>query len=191
MLDRRMILAVDFDGVIHSYGNGWQDGTIYGHVVPGFWEWARAALPTCRLIVYSSRSKSRIGIDGMQAWIAGHAEQAGTQDVVAQMEWAHEKPPAYLTIDDRAVCFHGDWSAPELSPEGIKAFKPWTGAKKTTAAQVNQTQVAHPDQAAEMERLLNIEDAARNVVVSAMCGEPTEQAIEVLRVACGVECSPT
>lgn len=124
-------LCIDFDGVVHSYEKGWQEGVIYGTIVPGFFEWAEAAAKKFKLVIYSSRSKDEAGISAMTAWFIAQRKlwrKAGgmhvTDDPLA-FEFAHEKPPAWLTIDDRAVMFKGDWSAPELSVEAMEAFKPW------------------------------------------------------------------
>jgi len=38
------ILCIDFDGVIHDYKQGWQDGTIYGEVLRR--EYSRLNQPT-------------------------------------------------------------------------------------------------------------------------------------------------
>jgi transposase len=40
---------------------------------------------------------------------------------VRDIQWPWFKPPAFLTIDDRAFCFEGVW--PELNR--IEAFVPW------------------------------------------------------------------
>ena len=122
------ILCIDFDGVIHSYENGWQNGVIYGTVTPGFFEWAEEAAKLFKLVIYSSRSKTDEGVIEMGLWL--HDQRAAWRkaggksgDDPLTFEYANEKPPAFLTIDDRAIQFRGDWS--ELLPAQLRAFKPW------------------------------------------------------------------
>ena len=112
------ILCLDFDGVIHSYERGWQSGEIYGTPTEGFREWAERAYGSFRLVIYSSRSKDPEGIPAMTAWL----EKYGINP--ARFEFAHEKPPAFLTIDDRALTFKGRWD--EFDPESLREFKPWS-----------------------------------------------------------------
>lgn len=123
----RPILCIDFDGVIHSYERGWRGGEIYGTVTPGFFEWADAAAELFDLVVYSSRSSDPVMLKAMSLWMdeqrllwrAGWPQ--GTRE--ADFIFTDKKPAAFLTIDDRAICFDGDWS--KLNPEALRAFKPW------------------------------------------------------------------
>jgi hypothetical protein len=135
MSDFKPILCIDFDGVIHSYEKGWRDGTIYGTVVPGFFEWVEAVRDRFTLVIYSSRSKDAEGRKAMMDWFtdqrikwlqAGGARRGDSLDII----FANVKPAAWLTIDDRAICFRGDWSAPELSADALRAFKPWNAQPK-------------------------------------------------------------
>lgn len=124
---KKPILCLDFDGVIHRYGKGWQNGVIYDDIVPGFFEWAEAASEHFHLVIYSSRSKSDEGVMAMSMWMAQQRKkwrEAGGKpetDTPLSFEFANEKPPAFLTIDDRALRFHGVW--PDV--EEIRYFKPW------------------------------------------------------------------
>jgi hypothetical protein len=134
--DFKPILAIDFDGVVRPYLHGWQDGAIYDRIMPGFCEWAEEAKTHFRLVIYSSRSKTEEGCQVMHDWMVEEIHQwadsrpGGSILSLLDFEFAHEKPPAFLTIDDRAIQFRGDWSAPELSPDNLRAFKPWNAKPK-------------------------------------------------------------
>ena len=145
MADFKPILCIDCDGVIHQYSRGWQNGELYDPVVPGFFLWAVQAAKQFRLVIYSSRSKTGEDREGMRAWLElqwrVHCHATGRRievsytaealmmacgdDPPLTLELAAEKPPAWLTIDDRAVRFDGDWQAPALAPAALRAFKPW------------------------------------------------------------------
>jgi hypothetical protein len=119
------ILCLDFDGVIHSYERGWQDGSIYGAATRGFFDWMEKARQYFRIVIYSSRSKTPEGIEAMRRWL--DQERAAHYPLGAmpplEVEFAHEKPPAFLTIDDRAIKFEGRWDW--LDPALLREFKPW------------------------------------------------------------------
>lgn len=141
MSERRPILCIDFDGVIHSYERGWQGGEIYGHVTPGFFDWAEQAALQFKIVVYSSRSKDEHLRNAMRDWLLDEyrswREQAAAQGALREVvswNFAHEKPPAFVTIDDRAICFRGDWNHPDLKPENLAAFQPWNSSFSPKAA---------------------------------------------------------
>lgn len=126
------ILCIDFDGVINPYSRGWQDGSIYDEdVVLGFFEWAYVAQDHFRLVIYSSRSKTAAGRRAMSSWLhERHGKWLTTsgKDKLGQVlhyELVSEKPPAFLTIDDRALTFNGDWYDDAYWPEKLREFKPW------------------------------------------------------------------
>lgn len=131
----RPTICVDFDGVVHSYEKGWQNGIIYGEVVPGFFEWVERVRDRVKIVIYSSRSKDEAGVIAMARWLHekrnAWIKAGGQRDPVKTLtfEFAHEKPAAWLTIDDRAVQFQGRWDAPELQLDAILAFKPWNANK--------------------------------------------------------------
>lgn len=128
---RKPIICIDFDGTIRPYLKGWQNGEIYDDVIPGFFEWVELARNHFNLMIYSSRSKTDEGVIAMSLWL--HKQRnawiwAGGQRNPTEplgIEFAHEKPAAFLTIDDRAIQFRGDWTAWWLQPDALLKFKPW------------------------------------------------------------------
>lgn len=111
------IVCIDFDGVIHSYTSGWKgEDVILDDPVPGVLEDLKIYLKHFKVCIYSSRSKTNVGIMAMIEWFIEH----GFEDV-DQLEFPTQKPPAFITIDDRAIQFNG--MLPK--PEEIKNFRPW------------------------------------------------------------------
>lgn len=127
------ILCVDFDGVIHSYSSGWKGATVIPDPpVAGALKWLWRATEWWDVQIYSSRSKDPEAREAMLEWIMKHSTvEFGVEHPMAYngidreypITFAYEKPAAFLTIDDRAICFEGDWS--EIEPADLLAFKPW------------------------------------------------------------------
>lgn len=127
------IICVDFDGVIHSYTSGWQGvDVITDDPVPGAIQWLMDHLPVPSglghmdqydgpiVCIYSSRSRENRGIKAMRAWLLKHGmPREYLSDGI--LKFPTQKPAAFLTIDDRAICFDGTFP----TTEQMMAFKPW------------------------------------------------------------------
>lgn len=127
------ILCLDFDGVVHKYSKGWQDGQIYDPPTEGFFDWLNEAWKHFQIVIYSSRSASTDGIAAMKSWFALYEYEwlkSKNPDTGCYPEgiltFASEKPPAFLTIDDRAIQFDGHWENSFWEPQHLLQFKPWT-----------------------------------------------------------------
>jgi hypothetical protein len=116
------IICLDFDGCIHSYSSGWKGSNIIPDPpVPGVFEWLERALKTFEIHIYSSRSLAPEGREAMWAYIKKH----GGPSIAGQLVFSVTKPRAFLTIDDRCVCFNGDWNDPSFDPQLLEVFVPW------------------------------------------------------------------
>lgn len=144
MSERKPILCLDFDGVIHSYNSGWQGAAIIpDRPVPGAMEFICRAVDQFRVAIYSSRSGQPGGIDAMKGWtLAFLVEYADGFDVAKRifdlLEWPTEKPAALITIDDRAVTFTGEW--PSIAD--LLAFRPWNKPAPPPATESKMTTVS-------------------------------------------------
>src|ERR1700761_5103098 len=71
---RKPILCVDFDGVIHEYSSPWTNSeTISDGPVPGALRWLWKATEWFQVVIYSSRSKERAGVQAMIDWFFEHS----------------------------------------------------------------------------------------------------------------------
>jgi len=114
----KLILCVDFDGVINSYVTGWRGADVINDPpVPGAIEFLRKATQHFDVHVHSSRSHQPGGVAAMRHYIAAHGGDA----LAAQITFPDHKPPAFLSIDDRALTFTGIFPAIEQ----LKSFRPW------------------------------------------------------------------
>ncbi len=129
------ILCLDFDGVIHSYTSGWQGAEVVADPpVPGALAFLVAATAHFDVCVYSSRSGQFGGVYAMQEWLKKHYATVDDADpvfinefVCFKLKWPQTKPPAKITIDDRALTFTGEW--PDMGT--LLNFKPWNAEMKT------------------------------------------------------------
>lgn len=102
-------LMIDFDGVIHSYDKGWQDGKIYGNVIDG----AKETIDEFRnmgheIVIFTTRASRRsngVQTDQMVAEVKSFLMQ---NDIYFDEITAEKLSGIY--IDDNAFNFNGSWA---------------------------------------------------------------------------------
>ena len=89
----RPTVLVDFDGVIHAYTRGWDDGEAYDPPIEGAKEHLKAIEEAgYDVVIFSTRDRDQI-----RAWL--QKWEFESYDVT------NEKRPALCMIDDRAIRF--------------------------------------------------------------------------------------
>lgn len=114
-MSKKPTVIMDFDGVIHSYKSGWKGVTVIPDPpVEGIREAIEKIRNYYKVVVVSTRCFHPGGIDAINAYLDKHSIKV--DGVVA------EKPPAIVSIDDRAITFDGDTGS---LLEKIFNFVPW------------------------------------------------------------------
>lgn len=103
---RKQTIAVDFDGVIHQYSRGWQDGMIYDPPMPGAIEALERLHRRYRVVILTTRVNPDMpGGNEQLKRVVDWLEEQGFEEGVHFDEVTHAKPPAVVYIDDRALHF--------------------------------------------------------------------------------------
>lgn len=124
------ILCLDFDGVLHSYSSGWKGADVIPDPpTDGAMRFIWDAADHFTIAIFSSRSRQTGGHHAMLRWLEKHfrehwaSDRTRCDDILAEIQWPMEKPPAMVTIDDRALTFTGNWA--DFDMDTLKAFQPW------------------------------------------------------------------
>jgi hypothetical protein len=130
----KRILNLDFDGVVNSYASGWKGvGELPDSPTSGAIEALREYSRHFDVCIHSSRFhpdhgptfKTREIVAG---WLVRHGltwdeilVNGDEMTDCGRIRLVSFKPPAFLTIDDRAITFTGTWP----DPAELLKFKPW------------------------------------------------------------------
>ena len=103
-------IAVDFDGVIHTFDKGWHDGTCYGEPIEGSLEALKSLSKNYNVIIFSAKVRpdrplvnGKTGKQLVQDWLAKYDVIQYVSDIT------YEKPRAEYYIDDKAIKFENNW----------------------------------------------------------------------------------
>tara|TARA_R100000353_G_scaffold80292_1_gene60503 strand:+ start:299 stop:691 length:393 start_codon:yes stop_codon:yes gene_type:complete len=103
-------IAVDFDGVIHTFDKGWHDGTCYGEPIEGSLEALKNLSTNYNVIIFSAKVRpdrplvnGKTGKQLVKDWLEKYDVMQYVDDIT------YEKPRAEYYIDDKAIKFENNW----------------------------------------------------------------------------------
>lgn len=116
----RKTIVFDFDGVIHKYSKGWQDGSIYDEPVQGIKEVINELHKDYDIYVVTTRARDL----GQQTAVENYLNDNGIEfDCVTSI-----KVPASVYVDDRGLQFNPD-NIDKLVHD-IRNFQTWQDIPK-------------------------------------------------------------
>jgi len=105
-LEEANTIAIDFDGVIHSFELGFHDGTIYGTPIEGSIEAIKKIAKKYTIVIYTAKAKKdrplingKTGTELIWEWLRKYQLDSYIKDITA------EKPRCICYVDDKAVQF--------------------------------------------------------------------------------------
>lgn len=104
-------LMIDFDGVIHSYHEGWKDGSIYGYVIEGSKEAINELSKTHQIVIFTTRVspqqnlKHKRNLEEQEEMVGDWLTSHGIYfDFITA-----DKLSAIAYIDDKGITFNNNW----------------------------------------------------------------------------------
>lgn len=127
-------VAVDFDGVIHAYSRGWQDGSIYDGPLTGALDALASLMERYAVFVHTTRSPRQVA-----DWLIEHGFDVATYE--PDEFWnergvllvTNRKYPAVAYIDDRGIRFES-WKQALADLERFEPAPKPTGLDRVKAA---------------------------------------------------------
>lgn len=119
MPEHNYTIAVDFDGVIHSYSSPWTAAhEIPDPPVEGAIDWLNVMAGKFAVVIFTTRGKTVEGRDAVIDYLMNN----GYRTDVDVPEVTDCKPPALIYVDDRGYRFTG---ANFPSAEEVHRLRPW------------------------------------------------------------------
>lgn len=150
-----MTIAFDFDGVIHRYSKGWQDGSIYDEISSSWFALVNELLENSHnVFILTTRPKKQIfkyfkehyydrtpeheGLPCNNIWTVGFAfrimpswekffKPKKNYEGYNLIGICNHKAVFDVLIDDRAICFKGSY---KTLKNDIESFKTWVDKEK-------------------------------------------------------------
>lgn len=112
-MDERPTVCIDLDGVLNTFDE-WRGPEYFHSPRPGAREFLESLQAAgYRVVILTVR---------WHEWVSAWLKDNGLASFVDEV--TDRKPPAHAYVDDRAVCFQGDFGA---TLQAVRTFRPFWG----------------------------------------------------------------
>lgn len=117
-MSKRYTLAVDCDGVLHSYTSGWQGAnSLPDPPVEGAIDWLNDIVQHFEVVILTTRGDQEGGNVAVLYWLREHGYTGPDLLITSR------KVPALMYVDDRGWRFEGPGSFP--TADQVHQARPW------------------------------------------------------------------